>query len=233
MDRRPAADIKEGLQTVPWPMDIFQMIAVPVAFGLLGFIEPCSIGANILFLGYLQRRGEGKVREAVKFTITRALFLGMIGLTAGVLGQSLRWGTYSYSLALGALYTLLGLAALWCAYRGIGLRSLDVGRFLPRGGAVPLGAIFGMSAPACSLPLFVALVGLGALKGAWVGFLTLALFGLGLSAPLIWIARSQRADAILRRLGNVAFKTPYLAGLVLIFVGVVSMLIAWRQLGTV
>ena len=209
------------------------MIVVPVGFGLLGFVEPCSIGANILFLGYLQRRGERKVLEAVKFTITRALFLGMIGLAAGTLGQSLRWGTYSYSLMLGLLYTVLGLAALWWAYRGIGLASLDVGRFLPRGGAVPLGAIFGMSAPACSLPLFLALVGLGALKGAWVGFLTLSLFGLGLSAPLIWIARSQGADEILRRLGNVAFKLPYLAGFVLILVGVISVLIAWRQLGTV
>ncbi len=66
------------------------MTLVPIAFGLLGFIEPCSIGANIIFLGYLQSRDSGKIFEAVKFTVTRALFLGLIGLAAGVLGHLLK-----------------------------------------------------------------------------------------------------------------------------------------------
>ena len=211
-------------------MELYQITLVPLAFGLLGFVEPCSIGANILFLGYLQRREGAKVFEALKFTVTRALFLGLVGLGAGVIGQSLQVGTYSYSLLLGAFYTGLGLLALWWAYRGTGLSSLDLGRFLPTEGAVPLGVVFGLSAPACSLPLFVALVGLGALNGAWVGFVTLSLFGLGLSAPLIWIACSERAEEILRRLGRVALKAPYLPGLLLIFVGVLSMFISWRQL---
>jgi len=123
-------------------MELYQIILVPIAFGLLGFVEPCSIGANILFLGYLQRREQARLFETVKFTLTRALFLGMIGLAAGVLGQSLRIGTYSYSLVLGLFYTLLGLGALWLGYRRTGLASLDLGRFLPKEGAVPLGESF-------------------------------------------------------------------------------------------
>lgn len=214
-------------------MDVYQITLVPIAFGLLGFIEPCSIGANIIFLGYLQGRKKAKLFEAIRFTITRALFLGLIGLAAGVLGQSLRIGTYSYSMILGVLYTFTGSLALWWCYRGMGLISLDLGRHLPRGGSVPLGVVFGLSAPACSLPLLLALVGLGALHGAWVGFLTLFLFGLALSAPLLWIACSERADQILRRLGKVAVRAPYLPGLVLIVVGVVTILIAWGQLAKV
>ena len=35
-------------------MEVYQIVLVPIAFGLLGFVEPCSIGANIIFLGYLQ-----------------------------------------------------------------------------------------------------------------------------------------------------------------------------------
>ncbi len=213
-------------------MEIYQLILVPIAFGLLGFVEPCSIGANILFLGYLQTRERSKVFEAVKFTITRAIFLGLIGLAAGVMGQTLRIGTYSYSMILGFLYILLGLFGLWWGYRGMGLGSLDLGRYFPKGGAVPLGVIFGLSAPACSFPLLLALVGLGVLKGAWVGFLTLFLFGLALSAPLLWIARSDRADEILRRLGRVPLKAPYLPGLVLILVGFITAFTAWRQLLT-
>lgn len=214
-------------------MELYQMTLIPIAFGLLGFIEPCSIGANIIFLGYLQAHERGKVLEAVKFTVTRALFLGLIGLAAGVLGQSLRIGTYSYSMVLGFLYIFLGFLALWWGYRGTGLAGLDLGRYFPKGGAVPLGVIFGLSAPACSFPLLLALVGLGVLKGAWVGFLTLFLFGLALSAPLLWIARSERADEILRRLGKVVLRAPYIPGLVLIFVGVITILFAWWQLVTV
>jgi len=213
-------------------MEIYQLTLIPIAFGLLGFVEPCSIGANILFLGYLQTSDRAKFLEAVKFTITRATFLGLIGLAAGVMGQTLRIGTYSYSMILGFLYILLGLFGLWWGYRGMGLGSLDLGRYFPKGGAVPLGVIFGLSAPACSFPLLLALVGLGVLNGAWVGFLTLFLFGLALSAPLLWIARSDRADEILRRLGRVPLKAPYLPGLVLILVGFITAFTAWRQLLT-
>ncbi len=214
-------------------MDFYQIILVPLAFGLLGFIEPCSIGANIIFLGYVKSRERSKVVEALKFTLSRALFLGLVGLAVGLLGQPLRLGAYSYSLLLGVLYVALGLLGFLWNFWGGGFPSLDVGRYLPKEGAFPLGVIFGLSAPACSLPLFLALIGLGAIRGAWVGFFTLFLFGLALSAPLVWIVRSEKAEEILRRLGKVAFRVPYFAEFLLIFVGGVTIFIAWRQLLTV
>ena len=211
-------------------MELYQLILVPIAFGLLGFVEPCSIGANIIFLGYLDSRGSSRTLEAVKFTITRALFLGLIGLAVGIAGQSLRTGAYSYSLVLGILYVALGFVGVFWRYRGSGSGSLDLGRYFPKEGAIPLGVIFGLSAPACSLPLFLALIGLGAVRGAGIGFLTLFLFGLALSAPLLWIARSARADEALRRLGKLASRIPYLSESVLILVGGVTILISWNQL---
>lgn len=214
-------------------MDTYQIILVPLAFGLLGFIEPCSIGANIIFLGYVNSRASNKVMEAMKFTLSRALFLGLVGLAVGLLGQPLRLGAYSYSLLLGVLYVVLGLVGFSWNYWGRGFPSLDVGRHLPKEGAFPLGVIFGLSAPACSLPLFLALIGLSAIKGAAIGFLTLFLFGLALSSPLVWIVRSEKAEEILRRLGNLVFKVPYFAELLLILVGGVTIFIAWRQLSTV
>jgi cytochrome c-type biogenesis protein len=214
-------------------VEFYQIILVPVAFGLLGFVEPCSIGANIIFLGYLQARKAGKVSETIKFTITRALFLGLVGLLVGVVGQPMRTGTYSYSLLLGGAYVVLGLLGLWWSARGTGFAPLDLGRYLPKEGAFPLGVVFGLTAPACSLPLFLALLGLGVTEGAWVGFLSLFLFGLALSVPLVLIAHSAKAEEILRSLGRKATKVPYLAGLVLISVGSITILIAWRQLSTV
>ena len=214
-------------------MELYQIILVPIAFGLLGFVEPCSIGANIIFLGYLDSRGRSRTLEAVKFTLTRALFLGLIGLAVGILGQSLRIGAYSWSLALGILYVALGFIGVFQCYRSSGLGSLDLGRYLPKEGAIPLGVVFGLSAPACSLPLFLALIGFGTIKGAGIGFLTLFLFGLALSAPLLWIARSKKANEALRRLGRLAARIPYLSESVLIFVGGVTILISWKQLAIV
>jgi cytochrome c-type biogenesis protein len=211
-------------------VDFYQLILVPIAFGLVGFIEPCSIGANIIFLGYLNSRGGEKMCEALKFTVTRATFLGTVGFAVGVLGQPLRMGAYSYSLLLGILYMAIGLLGLVWAHRGGGFPSIDFGRYFPKEGAVPLGVVFGLSAPACSLPLFIALIGLGALKGAWVGFLTLFLFGLALSAPLVWMARSHKADELLRKLGRLAAGVPYLSESLLLVVGAITALIAWRQL---
>ncbi len=214
-------------------MEWYQLILIPIAFGFIGFIEPCSIGANIIFLGYLKTRESAKVLEAVKFTVTRAFFLGSIGLAVGIVGQSLRVGAYSYSLILGILYVALGLSGFLLGYWGKGLASIDLGRYFPKESAVPLGVIFGLSAPACSLPLFLALLGLGVLQGAWIGFVTLFLFGLALSAPLVWIASSRRAEEILRRLGRLALNVPYLSESVLILVGVVTILFAWKQLSGV
>lgn len=96
-------------------MELYQVILVPIAFGLLGFVEPCSIGANIIFLGYLESRGSSKTLETVKFMIARALFLGLIGLAVGIVGQSLRSGAYSYSLVLGVLYMVLGFVGMFGA----------------------------------------------------------------------------------------------------------------------
>lgn len=214
-------------------MDFYQIILLPLAFGLLGFVEACSIGANIIFLGYVRSREHNKIFEALKFTLSRALFLGLVGLAVGLLGQPLRLGAYSYSLLLGVLYVVLGMLGFFWNYWGGGFPTLDVGRYLPKEGAFPLGVVFGLSAPACSLPLFLALIGLGAIKGASIGFLSLFLFGLALSAPLLWIVRSERADEALRRLGRLSSRIPYLAEFVLILVGGVTILISWKQLAMV
>jgi hypothetical protein len=36
-------------------MDLAHWVIIPIAFGLLGFIEPCSVGVNLIFLSYMNR----------------------------------------------------------------------------------------------------------------------------------------------------------------------------------
>jgi cytochrome c-type biogenesis protein len=208
-------------------------VLLPIALGLLGFLEPCSLGANILFLN-LQAKVETarRVREALVFTGTRALFLGSLGALGALAAQPLARAQAGYSLILGAFYIALGLASLAGPWNWALPPAIDPGQLLARwtGRAAPLGVIFGLTAPACAAPLFLALVGQAGPGGAARGFMMLGLFGLALSAPLVVIAASGRAGTFLHRLRQWAGRAPAVAGIVLIGLGILSIIVAWGQM---
>lgn len=214
-------------------MDTLSIVLLPIGLGLLGFVEPCSLGANILFLNLLAKADAGRrVGEALVFTATRSLFLGVLGALGALAAAPLARAQAGYSLILGIVYSGLGLVALAGLWKWSVPPALDPGHLLARwaGRAAPLGVIFGLTAPACAAPLFLALVGQASPGGAARGLVTLGLFGLALSAPLVAIAASTRADALLRRAQAWAGRVPAAAGMVLIALGILSILVAWGQL---
>lgn len=208
-------------------------VLLPIGLGLLGFLEPCSLGANILFLNLLAKADAARrVRETLVFTGTRALFLGLLGALGAVAVQPLARAQAGYSLILGGFYIALGLASLAATWKWSLPASLDPGQLLARwaGRAAPLGVIFGLTAPACAAPLFLALVGQASPGGAARGFVTLGLFGLALSAPLVAIAASPRAHVLLGRVQIWAGRVPAAASLILIGLGILSIVVAWGQM---
>lgn len=208
-------------------------VLIPLGLGLIGFLEPCSLGANILFLNLLAKSTAGRrVRQALVFAATRSLFLGLLGGAAALAAQPLARAQAGYSLFLGGLYIALGLASLAAVWKWTLPVSLDPGHLLSRwaGHAAPLGIIFGLTAPACAAPLFLALVGQASPGGVARGFTMLTLFGLALSAPLVAIAASTQAEALLRRVQVWAGRIPALTGIVLIGLGVLSILVALSQM---
>jgi len=212
---------------------VTSVVLLPFAFGLIGFFEPCSLGANILFLNLLAHAEAGRrVRQVLAFTATRALFLGLLGGLAALAAQPLARAQAGYSLVLGVAFIVLGAATL--ARKGSFAlpASLDPGRIAARwvGQAAPLGVIFGLTAPACAAPLFLALVGQATPGGPVRGFIMLALFGLALSAPLVAISSSARAGALLRGARDWAGRVPTVVGIVLIGLGILSILVAWGQI---
>ena len=63
------------------------LILLSVGLGLLGFIEPCSVGSNLLFIKYIEGRDRvAKVSQAVIFMLTRGLFIGAMGAGAALFG---------------------------------------------------------------------------------------------------------------------------------------------------
>jgi cytochrome c-type biogenesis protein len=208
--------------------DLVTLVALPLGLGLLGFIEPCSIGASLLFVKYLEgKSAAAKVLETTVFMLTRALFIGALGAVAGLIGAAFLEAQKGFWILLGVLYLALG-AALVLGRLGSLMRSLGPSLSRLRGarGSASLGVVFGLNIPACAAPLLFALFALAALGGkgeaALRGFAMLALFGLALSLPLMLAVLWPRGGLLLDRLAGLSRRAPMLAGVVLAALGLWS-----------
>lgn len=216
--------------------DFTYELALALGLGLLGFIEPCSIGAHLLFLEHVEGKAPTvKLRQTAVFGITRAAFMGALGALAAVIGQHFFTFQRGGWLALGILYTAIGARYL------AGRASLIMRRLGPSLARLPdapagaaLGVVFGLNVPACAAPLLFVILGtVAARDGAAgdpivAGFVMLAVFGLALSAPLAvltgWPGAAHRVD---RLLGIARARRP-LIGVVLIGLGLWSIYFAGR-----
>ncbi len=200
------------------------LVAIPAGLGLFGFIEPCTIGSSLVFIKYLEGKDpSAKVLETAVFAATRSVFIGLLGVLAVLIGDMFLDLQRHAWLGLGSLYVLLGILLATGQSRfftrsiGPGLRRLSGYR-----GSVGLGLLFGFNIPACAAPLLIALLAAAAASsGATVakGFIALAVFGLGLSIPLVVAVLVPRARGWLERIASLSARYPALAGLVLIALG--------------
>ena len=210
-------------------VDSLRLVILPIGLGLLGFIEPCSIGASLLFIKSLENRSASqKATQVVIFTTLRALLMGVLGLFAVVVGalffdfQKLVW------IFFGTVYLIIG--ALYFAGRSrIFLLSLGPRMSKIQGvkGSATLAALFALNIPACAGPLLAILIGATATSGAsglsiFRGFLSMALFGFALSAPILVASYFTLGRRWLDRLGAMSASVPRITGVVLILLGLWS-----------
>ena len=203
---------------------IWSLFFVPLGLGLLGFIEPCSIGASLLFLKSVEGNPPAvKMMQAGVFTLTRALFIGTLGAIAAVVGTVfLGFQRFGYIL-LGTLYVALGLIYLSGQASRL-MRSLgpSLGRLSGVQGAAALAVFFGLNVPACAGPLLAAVLGSAAVTGAakvGQGFFMLALFGFGLSLPLLVALAFGPAQRAMERLLGYSRRVPVVIGLLFVVLG--------------
>ncbi len=164
------------------------LILLPLGFGLIGFVEPCVIGAHLIFLTRQAERSQ-KARAAalIAFVSARTLVMGTLGASVGLLGQLLIGLQTGFWLVFGLLYCTIGAAFV-----------LNRSGWLKRGIILPspawknarsawlVGAAVGLNIPACAAPILFGLLGLTVSGGSAIaGFTTMAIFALGLSAPLV------------------------------------------------
>lgn len=84
-------------------------LLLPVGLGLLGFVEPCSLGATLIFVTMLDGRPAAtKVAQVGIFTVTRAAFLGLLRLLAAVAGGGFFAAQRGAWIGFGIVYVALG-----------------------------------------------------------------------------------------------------------------------------
>ena len=96
-----------------------------------------------------------------------------------------------------------------------------------RRGAAALGLLFGLNIPACAAPLILAMLGLAAASGTGAaelgaGFVSLGLFGLALSLPLVLAVVFAPVRVLLNRLAALSRRIPRWTGALFILLGLWS-----------
>jgi cytochrome c-type biogenesis protein len=209
--------------------DLFQLVALPIGLGLLGFVEPCSIGSSMILVKVIEdQSATTRIAQVSVFALTRALLIGALGALAALIGTvflDLQKGAW---LLLGLIYIALG-AFYAFGKAGFLMQSFgpNLSRLVGLRGSIGLGLLFGLNIPACAAPLIFALLGAAALGGSVggtvaLGFVSLGLFGVALSAPLILAVFWQRGRRLLDRLARLSVRVPMVIGLVLIGLGLWS-----------
>ena len=206
-------------------LSLFSLVLLPAGLGLLGFVEPCTIGGHLVFLETQKARPAAeKWRAFGIFVVVRALVAGVFGALAAFLGQKLIAAQTGLWLVFGTLYLGVGLAFL-TGHAGALKHRLQLAPAAWKRATSPwvLGAAFGLNIPACAAPILFALLGIAASTGAVaLGFAQMALFGLFLSAPLALFVIVPRLTGGLAHVGGLFRKTGRVIGVVFILLGLWS-----------
>lgn len=214
--------------------DFLGSMALAAGLGLLGFVEPCSVGSHLVFIKCLESSpARERTLQTGLFTLTRAVLMAALGVLAALIGSRFTGVQHGLWAALGGLYLLLGLIYLGggAAWFIRGLNGL-LPRFAAPSGSVGLGLLFGLNIPACAAPLLAVLLGTAAGRsasgaGATYGALTLLVFGLALSSPLVLAIFTQRGRRLLDAIARLAALMPRWTGAVLVVLGIWSISLAF------
>lgn len=205
------------------------LVITPTLFGLFGFIEPCTVGSTLVFIKYLEGQDQfQKLKQVVSFALVRALFMGSLGVAAALLGQASQALQKPLWIGFGSFYIVLGVLYLSGKSRSLKVSiGPKISRLSGYRGSVLLGLLFGFNIPACATPLLLALMSDVTAKGAaggtlLNGFISVSVFGMALSVPLVLATVFRSSRNFLSRIAELSGKIPRWTGTVLIILGIWS-----------
>ena len=218
---------------------ILSVLIIPVALGIGGAFTPCALGINSVFLGVVAGRPRARrIRDWMLFSASRAALLTLLGLAFGLLGQTLEVYAWRYQMAINVGLILLGIVFIVQRFRPLPLPGFSLlGSKALSGdlGILGLGAVFGLDISACVGPLVLGLLAETVLLGQWwLGGVTLFVFGVGLSLPLLAATFFEKANNWLVEVARRHRTTFYLvAGSLLILLGAGELILSFAGQYTV
>lgn len=189
------------------------LLASAALLGLLAFFEPCTIATHTLFSARAHKAPRaGCCQSLLAVWLTRSILSGVLLVTAVLAIPPLVWGPYLPSIILAAM----AIVYIVSRFTYIPVPHLEFFRLLPGGRSLPFAVQLGLTLPACTIPLFVVVVGIAVTVDS-VGFAALAglLFATLFTAPLVLTAfKGVHADGR-ELLNRVARGSPYLTAALL------------------
>ena len=206
---------------------MLDLFVIPVLFGLVGFLTPCSLGVNFIFLAYINgKERAARLKLAITFTLARAVFLSTLGILFALIGQQIVGFEFIYRKAIGLLFVVLGGLFIMNKFGYIsfpGAKFLNYFRQGTGGSAATLGILFGLDIPACSTPLLIYLLGRTVLQGeVFFGAISLMVFGIAMSLPLVLISFFEGSNNFITRVSRGSGALSYGAGILLMLLGLAT-----------
>lgn len=195
-------------------MMIAAILIAAAALGLLAFFEPCTIATHTLFTVRAHREeGKGCCQQLLSVWVTRSVLCTvLLGLAVG-LSPAPQWGIYTPSIIL----TVMAGLYLLSRFIYIPVPHLEFFRILPGGRKLPNAMQLGLTLPACTLPLFVVLVGFAiSVDSLWLAIIAGILFATGFTLPMVVASVKgihEDGQALLQR---AAKGSPYLTAVLLV-----------------
>lgn len=189
------------------------LVITAAVLGALSFFEPCTIATHTLFSARSHARAlPDCCRDLLLLWLARSLLAVGLLLLAVAVSTPPRWNGSTPSVILAIMATLYIVSR----FIYIPVPHLQFHRLLPGGARLPHAAQLGLALPACTLPLFVIVLGLATTFDSYSLAVISGLLFAGLfTLPVIVTSMTGLSVASQRFLKATATATPYITGALL------------------
>jgi len=137
-------------------MTAWTLVLAASVLGALSFFEPCTIATHTLFSVRAHARSwPGCCRELLMLWATRSLLTVGLLLLALAMSEPPAWGTYVPSVIL----TVMATVYIVSRFQYIPVPHLEFHKLIPGSTRLPHAVQLGLTLPACTLPLFIIVLG--------------------------------------------------------------------------